>query len=130
MNFLSKFLNKTKKKETSSVDNTYVDILISLNKNFEIDLSVFIDCDYKKTQLSLVDYTLLCSKFLNFDSDKIKTQIIDILQYQIKTTQNELFIKGLISLLKNNNGFSKDNNIDDLYIKPSQVFTKHIHEHQ
>lgn len=129
MNFLSKLFSKKQPEEKTSIDNTYVDIIISLNKNFEVDLSLFIDCDYKKDKIDLVEYILICSKFLNFDQDKLKKQIVDILNNQIKNQDNQLFINGLISVL-NNEYNAKNSDLDNFYIKPSQVFTKHIHEHQ
>lgn len=131
MNFLSKLLNKKQQPKTSSVDDTHIDIIISLNKNFEVDLSLFIDCDYRKQHIDLVDYILLCSKFLNFDTNKLRKQIVDILDNQIKNQDNALFINGLISVLINEQILNNDTNtLDNIYIKPSQVFTKHIHEHQ
>ena len=109
-----------------------MDILISLNKDMQIDLSVFIDCEYKKYNLSLAEYAYLCSRLVNFDSLKIKTQIVDILDKQIKNESNQDFIDRLISTisyeLANEDTFHT--NDGDFFIKPSQVFIKNIHEHK
>lgn len=131
MKFLKNFWNKKEvenKLETpTSSDNTFIDIIISLNKKLEVDLSLYIDCDYKKANIDLIDYILVCSKFLNFDENKLKKQIIDILDSQIKNSDNKNFINGLVTVLDKEITLCDDNNF---YIKPSQVFIKHIHEHQ
>jgi hypothetical protein len=133
MNIFSHFFKKESKPQQSESSNTYLDILISLNKDMQIDLSVFIDCDYKKYNISLIDYIYMCSKIINFDSNKIKNQIIEILNDQIKNSDNEELISKLVFVLKTQiqsqeSILPKNNN--DFFIKPSQVFMKHIHEHQ
>lgn len=127
-----------KKPETKTINNqqsdTFVDILISLNKEFEIDLSLFIDCDYNKFGIDESDYALLCSKLINFDHIKIKNQLIDILISQIKNDKNKHLIDLLVRLVEDHVAESKlqklNNSYDHLFIKPSQVFAKNIHEHQ
>lgn len=122
---------ETPKKFTDD-NNTYLDILISLNKNFEVDLTLYVDTDYKKYNFDLIDYIIVCSRFLNFDANRLKKQFIEILDSQIKNEENELFIGGLISNLRNEleNNPIVDNENNYFFIKPSQVFIKHIHEHQ
>lgn len=114
-------------KTTVSSNDTFVDVIISLNKQLEVDIALYIDCDYKKANIDLTDYILVCSKFLSFDENKLKTQMINILDNQIKNDKNKLFINGLVAILEKK---SPPDTIDNFYIKPSQVFVKHIHEHQ
>jgi hypothetical protein len=131
MKYFKKFFQKQKQDEptiSSQSNETFIDVIISLNKNLEVDISLYLDCNYKKANIDLVDYILICSKFLNFDENKLKTQMINILDNQIKNEDNELFINGLVSILKNDR--LSINNKDNFYIQPSQVFIKHIHEHQ
>lgn len=133
MKFFKKLFTKKDKKQNietqSSSSDTFIDVIISLNKKLEVDISLYLDCDYKKSNIDLVDYILLCSKFLNFDENKLKKQMIDILDNQIKNEDNKLFINSLVSILKNNT-LSETHNMDNFFIRPSQVFIKHIHEHQ
>ena len=131
MNFFKKIFSKTQPQQINKdVPETYVDVLLSLNKNFEVDLSLFIDCNYKKNNIDLIDYVIVCAKFLNFDTNKMKQQMIEILNNQIKNSENELLINSLVSILKNENSLDTESELDNFYIKPSQVFIKHIHEHK
>lgn len=105
-------------------NNTYIDIVISLTKNYEIDLTVWIDDKLENKPMSQVDYALLCSEFLNnINSDKTKSQIIDILSNQIKNSNNSRFINSIITLMlyadKNKEGG------DNSFIRPSNVFAKY-----
>lgn len=129
MNIFKKLFG-TKQEKPLEPQETYIDILISLNKNFEFELSLFMDCDYKKHNIDLVDYIILCSRFLNLDSDKLKKQILDILDNQIKNKENQQLVNGLISVLKIETITSTIDSMDNTYIKPTQVFTKQSNEHQ
>jgi len=131
MKYFKKFFEKQKQDKpiiSPQPQETFIDVIISLNKNLEVDISLYLDCNYKKSNIDLVDYILICSKFLNFDENKLKAQMIDILDNQIKNEENKLFINKLVSILKNDTLLT--NNKDHFYIQPSQVFIKHIHEHQ
>lgn len=133
MNIFNRFFKKESKPQPSQSSDTYLDILISLNKDMQIDLSVFVDCDYQKHNISLIDYIYMCSKIINFDSYKIKNQIIEILNEQIRNSDNEDFISKLVMVLKTQiqtQEYSSNKRDNDSFIKPSQVFIKHIHEHQ
>lgn len=127
--FKNFFQKKNKDIPISQSSETFIDVIISLNKNLEVDIALYLDCDYQKSNIDLVNYILLCSKFLNFDENKLKKQMIDILDNQIKNEDNKLLINGLVSVLKNDT-LSTTNNMDNFFIQPSQVFIKHIHEHQ
>lgn len=131
MKYFKKFFEKQKQDEpiiSPQSTETFIDVIISLNKNLEVDISLYLDCNYKKSNIDLAQYILICSKFLNFDENKLKTQMIDILDNQIKNEENKLFITKLVSILKNDTLLT--DNKDHFYIQPSQVFIKHIHEHQ
>lgn len=132
MKYFKNFFKKQKQANqiaTQQLNETFVDIIISLNKNLEVDISLYLDCNYKKTKMDLIDYILVCSKFLAFDQNKLKTQIIEILDKQIKNEENSYFIDALVSTLKDDT-LSINNNPDHFFIRPSQVFSKYIHEHQ
>lgn len=111
--------------EPTKESNTYIDIVISLTKNYEIDLTLWIDDKLDNKPMSSIDYALLCSEFLNnINSKHTKAQIIDILSKQVKTSFNDKLISSIISLMNyaDNIYLTKENS----FIKPSTVFTKHI----
>lgn len=115
---------KTVQDNQNLPNNTYIDIVISLTKNYEIDLTVWIDDKLENKPMSQIDYALLCSEFLNnINSDKTKSQIIEILSNQIKTTTNARFINSIITLMlyADKNKESGDNS----FIRPSNVFAKY-----
>jgi hypothetical protein len=138
MNFLSFFKKPTPKLDSNNKDsindtgsiknnddtNTYVDIVISLTKNLEVNLSLWIDDDINTKPMSYVDYALLCSEFFNnINTQQTKSKIIDILTNQIKTSKNNTFISSIITLMNYADTLNEDK--DNYYIKPSSVFTKY-----
>ena len=72
---------------------TFVDIIVSLNKNYEISINVLLDDNTKNKSLSETEYALVCAEFLNIImSGNIKIQILDIIINQIRTKNNTNFI--------------------------------------
>ena len=122
--YIKNFFN-SKKKTESTVDNSIIDVIISLNKNKEIDVSVFID-DSKYTE-DIVDYSEKCAEFFYIiNSGKLKKQILDILINQIKKDNNQLLIDNIVtfwSLIEKQKTRPK---FEKAFIYPSEVFTKHI----
>jgi len=111
-----------KKKENETKSETYVDIIISLNKNCEIDFSIFIDDNITKLGINENDYSILCGSFLNsILSNKMKKDSIEILNNQIKNNDNKKLITNIVSLITIVQENSKNN-----FIKPSEVFAKYI----
>lgn len=127
MNLLNFF--KRKKPDNSSkrnqIDNTYLDIIISLNKNLEIDLSIFLEDKYQNTNLDKFTYAMACVEFINtVVSDKLKPEVTNIIDTQIRSPTNEQLIRAILLLLqKTEKKYSDINN--KVYIKPSQVFLKY-----
>jgi hypothetical protein len=110
--------------KSPEVDNTYIDIIISLNKNLEIDLSVFLADDLSKINMDRASYILACAEFLNMvSSDHLKPQIISILDTQIRSKTNDQLIETILLLLEKTD--KKNISINQMFIKPSQVFSKY-----
>jgi hypothetical protein len=125
MKFFNLFKKSSPQNKIQQVENTYVDIIISLNKDLEIDLSVFLDDNMKNINLDKINYALACAEFLNISmSDKLRSQIITIIDTQIKSNHNKELVDHILLLLeKMDSRYSIKNN--KIFIKPSQVFSKY-----
>lgn len=105
---------------TNSEEN-YFDIVISLKKDFSIDLIVYIN-DQPDPPLSIFEYALMCSEFMdNSFSTNTQSDIINIINQHIKNTNNKIFIDSLniIHTKKNYNKKISDNT----FIKPTEAFS-------
>lgn len=112
-------------RQLKSKDDTYIDIIISLNKNHQIDFSLFLDDKTENLPMNVVDYSVLCSEFLNtVISSKMKNDALDILNSQIKTEKNETLINNIVSLIKilDKSTHKKSKQ----FIRPSEVFAKYV----
>lgn len=112
-------------RQLKSKDDTYIDIIISLNKNHQIDFSLFLDDKTENLPMNMVDYSVLCSEFLNtVISSKMKNDALDILNSQIKTEKNETLINNIVSLIKilDKSTHKKSKQ----FIRPSEVFAKYV----
>lgn len=126
MNWFKKlFSRKPKKTEpTKKEESTYIDVLISLNKNLEIDLSIFLANDDSKTDMDRINYILACAEFLNtISSDQLKPDIISILDTQIRYQTSDQLIDSILLFLEKTN--KKSGSPNKTFIKPSQVFSKY-----
>lgn len=121
--------NFFKKKPSSTKDDTYLDVIVSLNKNKQIDFSIFINDNSKEIDMNNLDYALLCGEFLSaILSKQMKNDAISILNDQIKNKNNQDLIDNIVSIIK----------IIDVpqqktpppsqaqFIKPSEVFIKYV----
>lgn len=117
--------NPTEDKSTENKrEETYLDLIISLNKNYEIDFSIFLDDKVDKLEISESDYSMICSSFMNaVMSSKMKKDAIEILDTQIKNNNNKKLINNIISLITLTTEKTTSNK--DLFIKPSEVFAKY-----
>lgn len=100
-----------------------IDILISLNNNFEIDMSVCVN----NSLLLLETGPLLVSEFLNIiNSGKLKNQIIEMIADEIKNDYKNTEFMDKLSIYNNMiDQINNDNlNQHDIFIKPSSVFSK------
>ena len=122
------------KKEIDNIyhKDSYVDIIISLTKDGEIDLSVFIDSDNDLANKSMFEYTQKCAEFLNIvASDKLKPQITSIVLDQIKNKNNQILIENIImfwALLDKKTKDKQEIKQNRTYIPPSQVFSRYIRQ--
>jgi hypothetical protein len=119
-------ISEESQKQPKPKDETYIDIIISLNKNYQIDFSLFLDDKVDSLPMSMVDYSVLCSEFLDsVVSSKMKNDAVDILNSQIKTESNETLINNIVSLLKilDKSSYNKKGK---QFIRPSEVFSKYV----
>lgn len=128
MNFLNKFWKSEKPisltENTQKIKETYIDIIISLTKDKQIDFSVFID-DKIDQNKNILDYSILCSEFLNLVlTNSLKKDTIDILNEQVKNNSNYELINNIISLLRVAPK-KIETSSNKTFIKPSEVFAKY-----
>lgn len=106
-------------------EDTMVDVIVSLNKKFEISIQLFLDDKLKDKNISQTEYSLVCAEFLNIImSGKIKSQILDIIMNQIRNNDNKILVDsilGYIALMEDKITIANNNAV----IKPTQVFAKY-----
>lgn len=128
MNFLKKLWSKhnpQQQEERPSKKDTYFDIIISLTKDKQIDFSLFLDDKIEDKDMTIFDYSSLCSEFLNAVlSNNLKKDGIDILNRQIKNKENEILIDSIITLMKIVQK-KQETPSHKTFIKPSEVFAKY-----
>jgi hypothetical protein len=121
MSILNYFWPKTAKNQNSTKKATYIDMIISLNENYEIDFSIFIDDKVDKLNINEKDYSIICSSFINaVISNKMKRDVIEILDEQIKNSHNKKLINNIVSLIS----FGVEKPVGQTFIRPSEVFFK------
>lgn len=129
------FSNKKTKPEISvgpdiQHKDSCVDLIISLTKNGEIDLSVFIDTSTETSKKNMFEYTQKCAEFLSVvSSTKLKNQIMSIILDQIRNEDNKVLIENIImfwALLDKEDQDKREKLNNKTYILPSQVFAKYI----
>lgn len=131
MNIFKRLLSIFKKNQSKnktdidiSSQNNYIELLICLNNNFDIDITLYMD-------ESLKDQTsgaLASSEFLNIiNSGKLKNQIWSIINENIRNKSNNDFIDSIFLI---SNMIEQKENIshssEDSFIKPSTVFIKNM----
>lgn len=118
------FLKEKKKKDT---DDSIIDVIISLNKRQEIDVSLFIDDKNKDIDNDIVDYSEKCAEFLHIiNSGKLKKQISDILLNQIKKEDNQLLINNIMIFWSIIEKEKKKQKTKNTFICPTEVFTRYV----
>jgi len=126
INYIKNFLY-SKKKTESKKDESIIDVIISLNKNSGIDVSVFIDDDNKAIDHDMVEYSEKCAEFFHIlNSGKLKKQILDILINQIKKENNNLLIDNIVTFWSIIEKQKRKPKFEKAFIYPTEVFTKHI----
>ena len=108
-------------------DNTVFDIIISLNKNKKINISILIDDKNITDTNEIFKFGDNCGELLHLlNSGRLTTQIQNLLQDQIKNENNQLLIENIIScwLLHDKEFFNKVNKQGEKdFILPSTVFS-------
>jgi hypothetical protein len=130
----NKIIEEDKNNDPVSSDihhkDSSVDIIISLTRSGEIDLSVFIDTKGGLAKKNMFEYTQRCAEFLSaVSSDKLKNQIMSIILDQIKNEDNQVLIENIVmfwALIDKEEQDKKNKRQNKTYILPSQVFTKYI----
>lgn len=117
----------------SSKNDTFVDLIVSLNNNYEIDIKLFIDDNIKNKNLTEVEYALAISEFLHIIMyGKLKTQLLELIIKQIQNKNNKNFIDKILGFLilmdKNQVENSKQQFNHGPMIKPSQAFSRYKNE--
>jgi hypothetical protein len=126
INYIKNFLYPKKKTE-SKKDESIIDVIISLNKNSGIDVSVFIDDANKAIDHDIVEYSEKCAEFFHIlNSGKLKKQILDILINQIKKEDNNLLIDNIVTFWSIIEKQKRKPKFEKAFIYPTEVFTKHI----
>jgi len=107
-----------------------MDVIISLNTDLQIDISVFINDDPKMYNIDTFDYSVLCGKFLaSCFTPYIQEQLFNIIDQNVKDENNYELIDNIekITTLYTNQS-STVNKQDKDFIKPSIVFSYHKHQ--
>lgn len=126
-----KFFNFWKKDQHDTTEknknDTYIDIIISLNKNRQIDFSIFLDDKMEKISMGPIDYAVMCGEFFHTVlSRKMKEDSIEILDGQIKNNNNHELINNIVSVISLMDN-PKDKSVNsNQFIKPSEVFARYI----
>jgi|LakMenE18May11ns_1017448.scaffolds.fasta_scaffold9933453_3 hypothetical protein len=122
-----KSLFSSKKKSQSKTDESIIDVIISLNKNAGIDVSIFIDDTNKDIDRDIIEYSEKCAEFFHIiNSGKLKKQILDILINQIKKEDNNLLIDNIVTFWSIIEKQKRKPKFEKAFICPTEVFTKHI----
>lgn len=120
---IKNYLKKIFTKSIKNNEDTYVDILISLKNNYEMDIKLYLDDNAETKSINKVEYALVLSEFLNIIlCGKIKNQIVDILINQIKNNANQDLINSILGFLLI---MEKEEGINTPLIKPSEVFARY-----
>jgi hypothetical protein len=128
-----KITNEEEKPVPFSKSDTFVDLVVSLNKSYEIDIQLFMDDNTKNKNLTEVEYALALSEFLHIIMyGKLKAQLLELIIKQIQNKNNKNFIDKILGFLilmdKNQTENSKQQFNYGPMIKPSQVFSRYKNE--
>lgn len=125
-----------KKIQTSKPENkdTLIDIYISLTKDYQIDLSMYIDDKSYLAKKNIFEFSQKCAEFLNIiNNGKLTNQMTSIMLDQIRNEDNQILIENIImfwALIDKEETNIKDAKEIKNYILPSQVFPKYTKANQ
>lgn len=121
---ITNFFYSQKNKERDSSNENMFSVLVSLKNNFEIDLIVYIQDEQHET-LSDIEQAIVYSEFLTSAfTDKMKKQIMDVINTQIKNESNSSLIENIETVEKISKSTKNIN--DNTFIQPSQVFSQYL----
>lgn len=121
---ITNFFYSQQNKESDSSNENMFSVLVSLKNNFEIDLIVYIQDEQHET-LSDIEQAIVYSEFLNSAfTDKMKKQIMDVINTQIKNESNSSLIENIETVEKISKNTKNIN--DNTFIQPSQVFSQYL----
>jgi hypothetical protein len=121
---VSKLESNNKEENTTIKSNNYIDILLSLTEEFNIDLIIYINDKPTKIHLSELEYGMVCAEFINSCfTETIKQKLLSIINKDIKNKDNE----NLIRIVNMACSVSTKPIEDDTFIKPTQVFATNNH---
>lgn len=111
-----------KKPNQENTKSNNIDLLISLNNKFEIDLSLYVDPKFCGNSSA----PLLTAEFLHIiNSGKLKKEIMNMFDEQIRDKDNAGFIDSLFSIDELiSKTYTMTETTSDTFIKPSNVFLK------
>lgn len=124
-NFFNKKSQQSQKNdELFSTDNLF-DIVISLNKNYEIDLTIFANTSIDTKDIGI---SQKCADFFyTVNSGALKNHMIDILLKDVQENfHDKKFIENIIILWTMLVRNTIINNKQQTLISPSEVFRKYI----
>lgn len=120
------FKKKDKQTPTQTEDENYFETSISLDKNFNINVIIYLN-DNKIETMTENDTALIYYEFLNSCfTTNIKSTISQILQKDVRDDNNKNLIDKINTLI----GYARYITDDSTYIKPSEVFIKYSNNAQ
>lgn len=114
-------------KKHSPKDDTHLDVIISLNTDLQIDISVFINDDPKVYNIDTFDYSVLCGKFLaSCFTPYIHEKLFNIIDQNVKDENNYDLIDSIEKITTfYTDQSSSTTKKEKTFIKPSMVFSYH-----
>lgn len=131
MNLFQRFFKKKDIKENkkhSPKENTHLDVIISLNTDLQIDISVFINDNPALYNIDSLDYSILCGKFLaSCFTPYVHSKLFEIMEQNVKDSANYELLDSIekITTFYTNQNMSIKKDKDKTFIKPSSVFSYH-----
>lgn len=124
-NFFNKKSQQFQKNDELFSTNNLFDIVISLNKNYEIDLTIFANTNIDTKDIGIAQK---CADFFyTINNGTLKNPMIDILLKDVQENfQDKKFIENIIILWTMLIRNTIINNKQRTLINPSEVFRKHI----
>lgn len=116
---VSKLESENKQENNIIKSKNYIDVLLSLTEDFNIDLIIYIDDEPTKIRYSDLEYGMVCAEFISSCfTPSIKQKLLTLINEDIKNKDNE----NLISIINMACSVSTKHTEDETFIRPTQVF--------